>query len=50
MGIAEGDPFTNRDLVLGKRRLEALGLADIVLSTKQGSSDELVVLTIEVRE
>jgi outer membrane protein insertion porin family len=50
MGIAEGAPFTNKDLVQGKRRLEALGLDDIVLVTQHGSSDELVVLTIEVHE
>ena len=50
MGIAEGDPFTNKDLVWGKQRLQALGLDDIVLVTQQGSSDERVVLTIEVHE
>lgn len=50
MGIAAGDSFTNKDLVLGKQRLQALGFADVVLSTRHGSSDELVVLAIEVRE
>jgi len=50
MRIWEGDPFTNRQLVEGKRRVQALGLADVVLSTRRGSSDELVVLTIEVQE
>jgi outer membrane protein insertion porin family len=50
MGIAEGDMFTNMDLVDGKRRLQALGFGDVAIATKQGSSDDLVVLTIEVHE
>ena len=50
MGIVDGDPFTNKDLVWGKQRLQALGLDDVVLVTQQGSSDEHVVLTIEVHE
>jgi outer membrane protein insertion porin family len=50
MKIAEGDLFTNRELVEGKGRLEALGFDDVAISTKRGSSDELVVVTIEVRE
>jgi outer membrane protein insertion porin family len=50
MGIREGDPFTNIDLVSGKRQLHELGFSDVAISTKQGSSDELVVVTIEVQE
>jgi outer membrane protein insertion porin family len=50
MRIAEGDLFTNMDLVDGKRRLEALGFDAVDVSIRRGSSDELVVLTIEIRE
>ena len=50
LSITEGAPFTNTDLVEGKRRIQALGFDDVVLSTRRGSSDELVVLTIEVTE
>lgn len=50
LNITEGAPFTNTDLVEGKRRIQALGFDDVVLSTRRGSSDELVVLTIEVTE
>jgi outer membrane protein insertion porin family len=50
MKIAEGDLFTNSALVDGKRRVEALGFDEVVLATKRGSSDERVVLMIEVQE
>jgi outer membrane protein insertion porin family len=48
--ITEGAPFTNTDLVEGKRRLLALGFDDVVFSIRHGSSEELVVLTVEVTE
>jgi outer membrane protein insertion porin family len=50
MKIAEGDQYTNMNLVDGKRRLQALGFDDVAIATKRGSSDELVVLIIEVQE
>lgn len=50
LGIAEGDLFTSTGLVEGKRRLRALGLDDVDISTRRGSSDDLVVLIIEVHE
>jgi outer membrane protein insertion porin family len=50
LGVVEGDGFTNRQLVEGKRRLEALGVGAIAISTRQGSSDEHVVVTVEVEE
>ena len=50
MKIAEGDLFTNLDLVDGKRRVQALGFDDVAIATRRGSSDELVVLIIEVQE
>lgn len=50
MKIAEGDLFTHLALVEGKRRVEALGFDDVAISTRRGSSDELVVLSIEVQE
>jgi outer membrane protein insertion porin family len=50
MKIAEGDQFTNMELVEGKRRVESLGFDEVAISTKRGSSDELVVVTIEVQE
>lgn len=50
MKIAEGDLFTYSALVDGKRRVQALGFDDVALATKRGSSDGLVVLTIEVQE
>jgi len=50
MKIEEGDLFTNMDLVDGKRRVQALGFDEVAIATKRGSSDELVVLIIEVQE
>jgi outer membrane protein insertion porin family len=50
MDITEGAPFTNAGLLEGKRRILALGVDDVAFSIKRGSSDELVVLTIEVTE
>lgn len=48
--VVEGDMFTNAGLVEGKRRLYALGFDDVVMATKRGSSDERVVLIVEVQE
>jgi outer membrane protein insertion porin family len=50
MKIAAGDPYSASKLVEAKRRLTALELKDVVTSTQHGSSDELVVVVVEVRE
>ncbi len=50
MKIAEGELYTNSGLEEGKQRLEALGFDEVAISIKRGSTDELVVVTIEVRE
>jgi outer membrane protein insertion porin family len=51
MKIAEGELFNGTRVELSRRRITALGyFENVVISTGRGSSDELVELTVEVRE
>ena len=57
MKIAEGELFNNTNLDISKRRITALGFfkcgddkEPVTVSTKRGSSDEFVEVTVEVCE
>ena len=51
MKISEGELFNQSNLDESKRRITALGFFDSVnVSTKRGSSDEFVVVNVEVSE
>jgi len=49
-GVAAGQPFSASALVAGKRRVMGLGLHTVDVATLRGSSDELVVVRVEVTE
>jgi outer membrane protein insertion porin family len=51
MRISEGELFSNTNLEVSKRRINALGFFETVnVSTKRGSSDEFVEVNVEVSE
>jgi outer membrane protein insertion porin family len=51
MRISEGELFSNTNLEVSKRRINALGFFETVnISTKHGSSDEFVEVNVEVTE
>jgi outer membrane protein insertion porin family len=51
MKIAEGELYNETNLEISKRRITALGYFDKVdVSSKRGSSDEFVVVNVEVSE
>jgi outer membrane protein insertion porin family len=51
MKISEGQLFSNTDLEISRARIQALGFFESVnVSTKRGSSDEYIEVTIEVIE
>jgi outer membrane protein insertion porin family len=51
MAISEGQLFSNTDLEISRARIQALGFFESVnVSTKRGSSDEFIDVTIEVIE
>jgi outer membrane protein insertion porin family len=48
--VTAGKPFNETALETSKRKALALGLADVIVSTRRGGSDELVDVSFEVQE
>jgi outer membrane protein insertion porin family len=50
LALAPGQSYSETALVTSKRQVLALGFDDVVISTKRGTSDELVDVTFEIVE
>ncbi len=51
MKVAEGDLYSQTNLDISRRRVEALGYFEKVeVSTRRGSSDELMIVNVEISE